>query len=87
MLRMLQPASPHATALPATMSCWLPLLPCPTPIPTSSTPPHPAPLEVCGRCWRDVSGGVVDGDEAHPHYRYGGLWRNLHKPGASKQGS
>ncbi|KAL4436549.1 hypothetical protein ABPG75_003688 [Micractinium tetrahymenae] len=35
---------------------------------------------VCGRCWRDVSGGVVDGDATHPHYRYGGLWRNLHKP-------
>lgn len=30
---------------------------------------------VCGRCWRDVSGGVVDGDAAHPHYRYGGLWK------------
>ncbi|KAI7836220.1 hypothetical protein COHA_009901 [Chlorella ohadii] len=35
---------------------------------------------VCGRCWRDLSGGVVDGDAAHPHYRYGGLWRNLHQP-------
>lgn len=35
---------------------------------------------VCGRCWKDVSGGVVDGDADHPHYRYGGLWRNLHKP-------
>eukprot|EP01025_Chloroclados_australasicus_P025650 TRINITY_DN2559_c0_g1_i3.p4 TRINITY_DN2559_c0_g1~~TRINITY_DN2559_c0_g1_i3.p4 ORF type:complete len:153 (-),score=21.75 TRINITY_DN2559_c0_g1_i3:416-874(-) len=34
---------------------------------------------VCGRCWRDVSGGVVDGDADHPHYRYGGLWKNLHK--------
>lgn len=31
---------------------------------------------VCGSCWRDVSGGVVDGDEAHPYYRYGGLWKN-----------
>jgi hypothetical protein len=30
---------------------------------------------VCGRCWKDVSGGVVDGDREHPHYRYGGLWR------------
>jgi hypothetical protein len=30
---------------------------------------------VCGRCWRDVSGGVVDGDATHPHYRYGGLWK------------
>ncbi len=26
---------------------------------------------VCGgKCWRDVSGGVVDGDAAHPNYRY-----------------
>ena len=31
---------------------------------------------VCGKCWRGVSGGVVDGDKAHPHYRYGGLWKN-----------
>ncbi|KAL7532347.1 hypothetical protein ACHAXR_008605 [Thalassiosira sp. AJA248-18] len=31
---------------------------------------------VCGKCWNNVSGGVVDGDDAHPHYRYGGLWKN-----------
>jgi hypothetical protein len=31
---------------------------------------------VCGKCWKDVSGGVVDGDAAHPFYRYGGLWKN-----------
>ncbi|KAL3762277.1 hypothetical protein ACHAWU_000924 [Discostella pseudostelligera] len=31
---------------------------------------------VCGKCWKSVSGGVVDGDDAHPHYRYGGLWKN-----------
>jgi hypothetical protein len=31
---------------------------------------------VCGKCWKDVSGGVVDGDAAHPHYNYGGLWKN-----------
>lgn len=31
---------------------------------------------VCGRCWQTVSGGVPDGDVAHPHYRYGGLWKN-----------
>ena len=30
---------------------------------------------VCGKCWKDVSGGVVDGDSQHPHYRYGGLWK------------
>jgi len=31
---------------------------------------------VCGKCWKDVSGGVVDGDKSHPHYTYGGLWKN-----------
>lgn len=31
---------------------------------------------VCGKCWKDVSGGIADGDAAHPHYRYGGLWKN-----------
>jgi hypothetical protein len=31
---------------------------------------------VCGKCWKGVSGGVPDGDAAHPHYRYGGLWKN-----------
>lgn len=34
---------------------------------------------VCGRCWHGVSGGVVDGDAAHPYYRYGGLWKNRRK--------
>lgn len=31
---------------------------------------------VCGKCWKVASGGVVDGDADHPHYRYGGLWKN-----------
>jgi len=31
---------------------------------------------VCGKCWKDVSGGVVDGDVKHPYYKYGGLWKN-----------
>eukprot|EP00747_Dinoflagellata_sp_TGD_P166085 gnl/TRDRNA2_/TRDRNA2_188338_c0_seq1.p1 gnl/TRDRNA2_/TRDRNA2_188338_c0~~gnl/TRDRNA2_/TRDRNA2_188338_c0_seq1.p1 ORF type:complete len:217 (+),score=50.18 gnl/TRDRNA2_/TRDRNA2_188338_c0_seq1:299-949(+) len=31
---------------------------------------------VCGRCWKVASGGVPDGDAEHPHYRYGGLWKN-----------
>lgn len=31
---------------------------------------------LCGRCWRQASGGVPDGDAEHPHYRYGGLWKN-----------
>ena len=30
---------------------------------------------VCGKCWASASGGVPDGDAAHPGYRYGGLWR------------
>lgn len=36
---------------------------------------------VCGKCWKtdEVSGGVVDGTAATPHYRYGGLWKNLKK--------
>lgn len=26
---------------------------------------------VCGgKCWKEVSGGVVDGDAQHPYYRY-----------------
>ncbi|MEW5302153.1 MAG: hypothetical protein WDW36_004961 [Sanguina aurantia] len=33
---------------------------------------------VCKRCWPGVSGGVSDGDAAHPHYKYGGTWK-LHK--------
>ena len=31
---------------------------------------------VCGKCWHQCSGGVVDGDANHPYYRYGGLWKN-----------
>ena len=31
---------------------------------------------VCGKCWNSVSGGVTDGDANHPHYKYGGLWKN-----------
>jgi hypothetical protein len=36
---------------------------------------------VCGTCWNtpDVAGGVTDGDGANPYYRYGGLWKNLHR--------
>lgn len=30
---------------------------------------------VCNECWKDVSGGVVDGDAEHPHYVYGGVWK------------
>lgn len=31
---------------------------------------------LCGRCWRQASGGVADGDASHPHYTYGGLWKS-----------
>ncbi len=31
---------------------------------------------VCGKCWNTVSGGVIDGDANHPHYKYGGVWKN-----------
>ena len=34
---------------------------------------------VCGKCWHIVSGGVVDGSPDHPHYKYGGLWKNRSK--------
>ena len=39
----------------------------------------------CGKCWATdaVSGGVVDGSGANPHYRYGGLWKNLKKGSSS----
>jgi hypothetical protein len=30
---------------------------------------------VCGKCWKDISGGVTDGDLEHRDYVYGGLWR------------
>ena len=30
------------------------------------------------RCWKAVSGGVVDGDIDHPYYKYGGMWKNKH---------
>ena len=36
---------------------------------------------VCGKCWKtpQVAGGVVDGDGSNEHYRYGGVWKNLHR--------
>jgi hypothetical protein len=34
---------------------------------------------VCtGRCWKEFSGGVVDGDGSNTWYRYGGMWKNRH---------
>lgn len=34
---------------------------------------------ICDGCWPSVSGGVTDGDDAHPYYQYGGLWKNRRK--------
>jgi hypothetical protein len=34
---------------------------------------------ICDACWPSVSGGVTDGDDAHPFYQYGGLWKNRRK--------
>jgi hypothetical protein len=43
---------------------------------------------VCGKCWPNVSGGVPDGVSAtHPHYRYGGLWKNRNANLKKKIGS
>ena len=41
---------------------------------------------VCGKCWNldSVAGGVVDGSGCNPHYRYGGLWKNLRKQSGGK---
>ncbi|KAA8570087.1 hypothetical protein EYC84_002421 [Monilinia fructicola] len=40
---------------------------------------------VCtGKCWKDVSGGKVDGDGRHPEYRYGGMWKNKHEAVSAK---
>lgn len=43
---------------------------------------------VCpGKCWKEVSGGVVDGDgaEEHRYYRYGGMWKNKHEAVSGKK--
>ena len=41
---------------------------------------------VCpGSCWKRVSGGVVDGDEEHKFYRYGGMWKNKHEAVSAKK--
>ncbi|KAK3113938.1 hypothetical protein LTR53_008268 [Teratosphaeriaceae sp. CCFEE 6253] len=42
---------------------------------------------VCpGSCWKQVSGGVVDGDTAEEHkwYKYGGMWKNKHEAVSAK---
>ncbi|KAG8531024.1 uncharacterized protein KY384_004381 [Bacidia gigantensis] len=41
---------------------------------------------VCpSQCWRAVSGGVIDGDEHHPDYKYGGMWKNKHAGVSAKK--
>lgn len=41
---------------------------------------------VCGRnCWKKVSGGVIDGSPDHPHYKYGGMWKNRHAGVSAKK--
>lgn len=43
---------------------------------------------VCpAKCWTDVSGGIEDGDDAHPNYRYGGMWKNKHAGVSAKKKS
>ena len=37
------------------------------------------------KCWKDVSGGIVDGDSDHPYYRYGGMWKNKHAGVSAKK--
>lgn len=44
------------------------------------------------KCWKVVSGGVIDGSSDHSFYRYGGMWKNKHalvsakKPKHKKEG-
>lgn len=41
---------------------------------------------VCtGSCWKDVSGGVIDGTEDKEHYTYGGMWKNRHAGVSAKK--
>ena len=43
---------------------------------------------VCpGKCWKEVSGGVIDGDKSEEHkcYRYGGMWKNKHEAVSAKK--
>ena len=37
------------------------------------------------KCWTKVSGGVVDGSPDHPHYKYGGMWKNKHAGVSAKK--
>lgn len=37
-----------------------------------------------GKCWKEVSGGVVDGDGTNEWYKYGGMWKNKHEGVSAK---
>lgn len=37
-----------------------------------------------GKCWKEVSGGVVDGDGSNKWYKYGGMWKNKHEGVSAK---
>ncbi|KAL3421362.1 hypothetical protein PVAG01_07807 [Phlyctema vagabunda] len=37
-----------------------------------------------GKCWQSVSGGKVEGSLDHPHYKYGGMWKNKHEVASAK---
>jgi hypothetical protein len=32
-----------------------------------------------GKCWKQVSGGRIEGDADHREYKYGGMWKNKHE--------
>jgi hypothetical protein len=32
-----------------------------------------------GKCWKQVSGGCIEGDADHREYKYGGMWKNKHE--------
>ena len=37
------------------------------------------------KCWKGVSGAVIDGDSEHPYYKYGGMWKNKHAGVSAKK--
>jgi hypothetical protein len=32
-----------------------------------------------GKCWKQVSGGRIEGDADHREYKYGAMWKNKHE--------
>jgi len=65
--KMLESGGCYATSLHASLI----VLPVGTPVLWSV---HHSQNYITGARSMQVSGGVVDGDEEHPDYRYGGLW-------------